>query len=216
MARKNQNYRRATLLLILATLLIAGTDLKFAMASGRLDSIPTAPVDGWEVEGMHGDIHVEGSLTESPCHLSMESAEQSVSLGTIPRYRLRRMGDHSPAVAVHLQLQDCGMASNHLRDNAHEESDYQLPDQLVSLLTIEGVESPDNLHLLKVNGDVKGVALRLEDPQHHQLVPGEHSRGLIMNQGNTDLVLYAMLERTEQPLIEGQFNVLMNFTLGYH
>lgn len=216
MARGKQIYHRGTLLLVLVTLLIVGSDLRFVMASERQSSIPTAPVDGWEVEGMHGDIHVEGSLTESPCRLKMESAEQSVSLGTIPRYRLLRIGDHSPVVTVHLQLEDCGMASNHLRNDLYEESDYQLPDQLVSFLTVEGVESPDNLHLLKINGDVEGVALRLEDPEHHQLIPGEHSRGLIMKQGNTDLVLYAMLERTEQPLKEGQFNVLMNFTLGYH
>lgn len=206
MAREKQSYHQGTLLLLL--LLLSGQ----TMAS----SLPTAPVDGWEVEGMHGSMTVEGSLTESPCHLEMESVEQSVDLGIIPRYRLVHIGDHSPTVAVHMKLKDCGMASNHLRDDSHEESDYSLPDQLVSLMTVNGVESPDNLHLLQVNGDVKGVALRLEDPEHHQLIPGEHSRGLVMQQGNTDLVLYAMLERTELPLKDGKFNVLMNFTLGYH
>lgn len=205
MAREKQSYRQGMLLLAL-------------LLSGQVTAttIPTAPVDGWEVEGMHGELQVEGSLTESPCHLTMESIEQSVDLGVIPRYRLQQVGDHSPTVAVHLKLEECGMASNHLRDDSHEESDYQLPDQLVSMMTVNGVESPDNLHLLQVNGEAKGIALRLEDPEHRQLIPGEHSRGLVMQQGNTDLVLYAMLERTEVPLKEGKFNVLMNLTLGYH
>lgn len=207
MAREKQKYSRGMLLLT-ALLAFQGT-----VSAG---TTPTAPVDGWEVEGMHGELQVEGSLTESPCHLAMESIEQSVDLGVIPRYRLQQVGDHSPTVAVHLKLEDCGMASNHLRDDSHEESDYQLPDQLVSMMTVNGVESPDNLHLLQVNGEAKGIALRLEDPEHRQLIPGEHSRGLAMQQGNTDLVLYAMLERTELPLKEGKFNVLMNFTLGYH
>lgn len=206
MAREKQRYNRGALLLL--SLLLSGQTMA--------GTLPTAPVDGWEVEGMHGSMAVEGSLTESPCLLTMASLEQSVDLGTIPRYRLVHAGDHSPTVAVHLKLKDCGMASNHLRDDGHEENEYQLPDQLVSLMTVNGVESPDNPTLLQVSGSPKGVALRLEDPEHRQLIPGEHSRGLVMQQGNTDLVLYAMLERTALPLKEGQFSVLMNFTLGYH
>ncbi|NLS54886.1 fimbrial protein [Hafnia alvei] len=176
----------------------------------------SAPIDGWFVEGMHGEIDVSGELTESPCYLSMESAEQTVNLGTIPRYRLQKIGDRAPEIAVHIQLKDCGMVSNHVQDDEHDETLYSLPDQQVAFMTINGNEADNSLHLLQVKGEAKGVALRLEDSKHQQLRVGEHSRGLIMSQGNTDMVLYAMLERTEMPLKEGKFNVLMNFTLGYH
>lgn len=213
MARMMQDFRWGTVLLLLAVMLIGGVDCRLAQAGS---SIPTAPMDGWDVEGMHGAVDVEGSLTESPCHLAMASEEQSVDLGTLPRYRFAHVGDHSPTVAVHMKLKDCGMAPNHLRDDSHENTDYQLPDQLVSLITVSGKTAKEAPHLLEVHGGASGVALRLEDPEHRQLFPGEHSRGLVMQQGNTDLVLYAMLERTALPLKEGEFSVLMNFTLGYH
>lgn len=176
----------------------------------------SAPIDGWDVEGMHGEIEVSGELTDSPCHISMESEEQTVNLGTIPRYRLDKIGDRGPGVAVHIQLKDCGMVSNHVQDDEHDETLYSLPDQQVAFMTINGNEADSNLHLLQVKGEAKGVALRLEDSKHRQLLVGDHSRGQIMSQGNTDMVLYAMLERTDKPLKEGKFNVLMNFTLGYH
>lgn len=173
-------------------------------------------IDGWDVEGMHGEIEVSGELIESPCYLSMESEEQTVNMGTIPRYRLQKIGDRAPEIAVHIQLKDCGMVSNHVQDDEHDETLYSLPDQQVAFMTINGNESESHLHLLHVKGEAKGVALRLEDSKHRKLFVGEHSRGQIMSQGNTDMVLYAMLERTDKPLKEGRFNVLMNFTLGYH
>lgn len=216
MAWGDNNFQWGTVVLFLLMVLVGGVDCKLAQASESRSTIPTAPVDGWDVDGMHGEFQVEGSLTESPCHLVMESEEQSIDMGVIPKYKLVRTGDHSQAVAVHLKFKDCGMVSNHLRDDNHEETNYQLPDQLVSMITVNGVESSQNRHLLELHGDTTGVALRLEDPEHRQLEPGEHSRGLIMQQGNTDLVLYAMLERTPEPLKDGRFDVLMNFTLGYH
>lgn len=176
----------------------------------------SAVIDGWDVEGMHGEIEVSGELIESPCYLSMESEEQTVNMGTIPRSRLQKIGDRAPEIAVHIQLKDCGMVSNHVQDDEHDETLYSLPDQQVAFMTINGNESESQLHLLHVKGEAKGVALRLEDSKHRQLFVGEHSRGQIMSQGNTDMVLYAMLERTDKPLKEGRFNVLMNFTLGYH
>lgn len=216
MARETQHFLPGTLVLLLGVLMMGGVASHLVQAAVKQAPAENALGNGWQTEGMHGAFEVSGDLTESPCHLLMQSEEQTVNLGTIPRYRLTHIGDRSPEVAVHLQLRDCGMASAPLHDDAHEGTVYEFPDQLISLITIVGEESPDSLHLLQVQGEAKGVALRLEDSQHRQLIPGEHSRGLVMQQGNTDLVMYAMLERTELPLKEGPFTVLMNFTLGYH
>ncbi|KKI44162.1 hypothetical protein XK97_14345 [Obesumbacterium proteus] len=203
------NHSGVVIGLMLCTL-TCGFNSQFAQAKS------SSVIDGWDVEGMHGEIEVSGELIESPCYLSMESEEQTVNMGTIPRYRLQKIGDRAPEIAVHIQLKDCGMVSNHVQDDEHDETLYSLPDQQVAFMTINGNESESHLHLLHVKGEAKGVALRLEDSKHRQLFVGEHSRGQIMSQGNTDMVLYAMLERTDKPLKEGRFNVLMNFTLGYH
>lgn len=203
------NHSGVVIGLMLCTL-TCGFNSQFAQAKS------SAVIDGWDVEGMHGEIEVSGELIESPCYLSMESEEQTVNMGTMPRYRLQKIGDRAPEIAVHIQLKDCGTVSNHVQDDEHDETLYSLPDQQVEFMTINGNESESHLHLLHVKGEAKGVALRLEDSKHRQLFVGEHSRGQIMSQGNTDMVLYAMLERTDKPLKEGRFNVLMNFTLGYH
>ena len=46
----------------------------------------------WDVEGANGKIFVYGSLTESACHLSMDSAFQSVDLGNIETASLKTIG----------------------------------------------------------------------------------------------------------------------------
>lgn len=177
---------------------------------------PQPPVDGWEVDGMHGEFMVTGSLTESPCVLAMESEEQSVELGTVASSKLVKLGDRSQPVPIHLRFHDCGMVGNNLHDDLRGGIVAYLPDQLVSFITLTGEEEPSNLHLLRTMGEAKGVAIRLEDAFHHQLVLGEHSGGLIMEQGDTDVVLYAMLERTATAFQEGHFKAMMNFTVGYH
>jgi fimbrial protein len=207
MSHVKRKYTLATLVLMMGIGIIGVLDCRMLQASG---------IDGWQVEGMHGDLQVSGSLTESPCVLAMESEDQSVSLGAIPSYHLRKLGDLSKPVAVHFQLKDCGELGNMLRDDLHGGNMTYLPDQLTSFVTVSGVEDPNGHHLLQVQGGAKGIGLRLDDPSHHQLTPGEHSEALIMEEGNSDLLLYAMLERTEQPLAEGPFSVVMNFSLTYH
>lgn len=197
----------------LVTLCLMGGVLAIGVLDHRIATAKA--VDGWQVEGMHGEIAVSGVLTDSPCVLSMDSEEQSVTLDPVPTYQLRHVGDLSSPVALHVQLTGCGSLGNNIRDNLHEESLSYFPDQLTSFVTFNGVEDASGDHLFKTFGDASGVALRLEDPTHQQLIPGEHSRGLVLEQGNTDLVLYAMLERTPPELKEGKYGAVVNFNLSY-
>lgn len=197
----------ATTCLMLGVLVMGTLDYRLAHAD---------IIDGWDVEGMHGQIAVTGSLSESPCKLRMDSVEQSITLDPVPSYRLKRVGSLSQAVPVHIRLTDCGAAGNMLRDDLHEEGVSYYPDQLTSFVTFNGVEDDSGDHLFKTTGEARGVALRLEDPQHHQVFPGEHSRTLLMNQGDSDVVFYAMLERTPLALKEGPYAAVLNFSLSYH
>lgn len=199
-------FARTTLWIFLLSGGITTLDLRLANAEG---------IDGWDVFGMHGELLVQGALTEPTCVLEMESKEQSVSLGTISRVSLNRVGNRTDPVAVHIRLKDCGVVGNSPRDNMHGGNITYLPGQLVSYITVNGVESDNNKYLMKVFGSARGVGLRLEDDKHRQLIPGEHSEPMIMSQGNMDLVMHAMLERVPEELIEGDFHTTVNIDISY-
>jgi len=197
---------RTTLWICLLSGAVTFFDLQLAKAKS---------IDGWDVYGMHGEMTVQGSLTEPACVLAMESKDQSIDLGITSRVSLNRIGNRTDPVTVHFQLKDCGVVGNSPRDDSHGGNITFLPGQLVSYVTVSGVASDSNKYLMKVSGSAGGVGLRLEDYKHRQLIPGEHSEPLIMSQGNTDLVMYAMLERIPEELIEGEYHTTINLNLTY-
>ncbi|MGO1237814.1 MAG: fimbrial protein, partial [Hafnia alvei] len=83
-------FARTTLWLFLFSGSITAVDLRLANAED---------IDGWDVFGMHGELLVQGALTEPTCVLEMESKEQSVKLGPISRVSLNRVGNRTDPVA---------------------------------------------------------------------------------------------------------------------
>lgn len=83
---------RTTLWICLLSGAVTFFDLQLAKAKS---------IDGWDVYGMHGEMTVQGSLTEPACVLAMESKDQSIDLGITSRVSLNRIGNRTDPVTVH-------------------------------------------------------------------------------------------------------------------
>lgn len=166
------------------------------------------------VDGLYGGLHVNATLTDSPCSLSAESADQTVDMGHLPQWRFADVGALSKPVSVRLILERCLFAGKTLATE-HGDSLYWLNDQPVVLMNISGVQEPSNPHLYRVYGQAKGVALRLEDSRHNIIIPGERSRPQVLSPGRNELVINAQLSRTIQPLELGDFQSVIHVGLEY-
>lgn len=172
-------------------------------------------IDGWQVEGMHGELQVGGEIMLSPCVLAMESEQQTVRLGEIPRYRLTRPGSRTPPVAFRLRLLDCGSSTPDLRNNQQGGVGIYAPEQPGVFISFIGEQLNGGSQLFRLQGTAQGVALRISDREQRQILPGVRSNPLLLNQGDNSLVFYAQLEKGIGELRTGTFSTLINFTLDY-
>jgi len=86
--REEKMINQKNLPLLLGLFFIVPSPVIYAVAENTLDNT----AGNWDVEGANGKIFVYGSLTESACHLSMDSAFQSVDLGNIDTASLKVIG----------------------------------------------------------------------------------------------------------------------------
>jgi type 1 fimbria pilin len=170
--------------------------------------------DNWNVDGLNGGVTVSATLTDSPCTLAEESAEQKIFMGNLPQWRFSKAGALSQAVPVHLILEHC-LFDGQVRSTEHGDNLYWYTEQPAVMMNIIGDEDPTNPHLFRLYGEAKGVALRLEDNQHNMIVPGERTRPQILSPGRNDLVINAQISRTSSELKLGDFNSIVNVGLEY-
>ncbi|ELV2797975.1 fimbrial protein [Enterobacter ludwigii] len=170
--------------------------------------------DNWNVDGLNGGLTVSATLTESPCSLADESAEQQIDMGAIPQWRFSKIGGRSEAIPVHIILEHC-LFSAQTRSTEHGDNLYWFTDQPVVMMNIIGDEDDTNPHLFRVTGNTRGIGLRIEDQMHEQIFPGERSRPQILNPGRNDLILNAQLSRTVDNLELGDFRSVINIGLEY-
>lgn len=170
--------------------------------------------DNWNVDGLNGELRVHAALLASPCSLSAESTEQTVSLGDIPLWQLSGTEGLSESVPVHLILEDC-LSGSTVRDREHGNTLTWLPDQQVVMMNVIGDEDPDDHRFYRLHGSSRGVAMRLEDDRHHLVIPGETSWPQVLKPGRNDLTLHASVSRTGDELAVGDFRAVVNIGLEY-
>lgn len=169
--------------------------------------------ENWNTDGLNGGLRVNVTLLASPCSLSAESAEQEVSLGTIPQWMLSGSRKHSDFIPVHLILEDC-LAGSVIRDHVHGNNLSWFPDQQIVMMNIIGDEDPFDHRLYRLHGASRGAAISLEE-NSHMVIPGETSWPLILNPGRNDLTLNARVVRTADILEPGDFRAVVNIGLEY-
>ncbi|MBP6123806.1 MULTISPECIES: fimbrial protein [Providencia] len=170
-------------------------------------------IDNWEVEGLHGQIRVNGQLTEAPCRLDMASAWQEVSLGDVPAYRLRKAGNEAEPVPFTLLFRDCIRTQGVMYD---QRTDTPTWDAMQPIATVSFVAPADTHYpeMLAVKG-VSGLALKVTDKQKNDIRLGSRGRPQFLEFPQGSLTYYVTPVRTPEKLSEGQFRAVMDFRVNY-
>ncbi|MFL4423840.1 fimbrial protein [Serratia marcescens] len=169
--------------------------------------------DNWQVEGAHGVLRVRGELTEGACRLEMDSADQSIALGSTPSAALTRAGDRGVPVALQLRLWDCLRSPARNRDERSGNLLWSAQQPAVSVSFIAPADA-DSPQLVKVYG-ATGVGLRITDALGGDIRLGSRGAALPLAVGQSALNYRVAAERTAAPLVPGAYAAQVNFQLSY-
>ncbi len=185
----------------------------WGLVAAVLLSSPVRAMDGWQVDGEHGELQVHGRLVAGACRLDMRSAYQQVDMGMTPTVALRRPGEAAPSVSFSLLLRDCQSQGGEQTDvlTGVTAQDWHQPIVSISFVAPVDPGAPD---LLIARG-VTGVALKLTDGEGHQVVPGMPGRPQFVTPRQEQLVYAVALVRTPAPLTLGDFRAVVNFRMSY-
>lgn len=166
-----------------------------------------------EVDGEHGLLHVKGELTDSPCRLTMDSMDQTIDLGTLASADLAYPGARSAPVHFTLRLQDCLVASGHIRDARSGGTVYGVNHPVVSVSFTAPADFSDP-SLMKLHG-VQGIALRMTDSRNHDVRVGSRGVPQLLTPGDNQLGWTVVAERTPEAIVPGPFRATADFRLSY-
>lgn len=171
------------------------------------------PDEGWGVEGASGQLHVFGSLTESPCRIEMESVYQSVDMGNIETAELQHVGQKGKSVPFYINLQDCIETSTILRDIKMGGVVWSTEQPGVKARFL-APNVPFYPELVKVSG-VQGLGLELNDAVGRKIPVGEAGSPQLLSPGENKLMYFITPVRIAGDLQAGAYRALISFELIY-
>lgn len=172
------------------------------------------------IEGTTGTVSFHGGLLSSPCSLMPDSRDQSVDLGDVSARDFRNAGDRSAPVRFRLSFRNCLLGARALADNPAgprngDASRLYLQGEQAATLVFLGESDVDNPSLLKLNGGVQGIGLRLQDQQGQALELNQRSRPYILQPGSNTLWFSASVESTQQAVMAAGFAAVAHIQVIY-
>jgi len=161
------------------------------------------------MQGFNATVVVHAKLLETACSLDMASLDQTITIDNITSASLKRYGMQAEPVVFNIKLRNCGYA-----DKKYEQYNHFWPPHRLRP-KVNFIGENDTGGMIQLKGDVRGVALRLEDSRHHQLTLGEQSNEHIFINDENLLTFYVIPQRTAESLILGVFYATVNFRLSY-
>jgi type 1 fimbria pilin len=193
-------------LMLLGTLLLTGST--------------TAATPLGVIQGTTGTVSFHGGLLSSPCSLTPDSRDQAIDLGDVNARDLPNAGAQSVPVRFRLSFRNCLLGAKALADNPAGPRNgdagqlYLKGEQAVTLVFL-GDSDDNNPELLKLNGGVQGIGLRLKDQQGRALALNQQSRSYILQPGSNTLWFSAQVESTQKYPLANQFNGVVHVQLVY-
>lgn len=153
----------------------------------------------------NGNMFIHGELVEEPCALNMDSANQTVSLGTIFDKSLY-YHERSQTFSFSIVLENCDISINDTVNIAFTgNADLILPN------------------LFAINGTAKGIAVGLEMIGDKQIQPIQANTSIHryqLSNGKNILSFNAYVQAQDRNLekhtiVEGNFSTVVNIMLSY-
>ncbi|EKT53663.1 fimbrial protein [Providencia burhodogranariea] len=167
----------------------------------------------WDVEGANGRIFVYGSLTESACRLSMNSAFQTVDIGNIESATLKKVGDHGHKTPINIELTDCIETPTLIRNDKTGNAIWSTSQPGFKIHFLSPTV-PFKPNLAQVEG-VTGIGLLITNQQGKEIEFGENSVPELIFPGNNLLTYYVSPVRTAEAFQAGTYRSIISFQITY-
>lgn len=199
----------------------AGLCLVGALSCGTFSTVmyadPSAQVyrivDNWEVDGQHGILRVQGSLTDSPCRLEMHSRDQTIELGSVGVGDLSVIGSEGRSVSFQLALTDCLAVAN-ARMNRQTGQVPWSRDQPGVAIRFLAEDTDGTGRYVKAKG-ITGLGLVIKDAMEHPLALGQYSSPRLLPVGQSMLTYTVTPVRVASAMSPGSFYAVIGFQLSY-
>lgn len=145
----------------------------------------------------HGTITFTGSITDSPCSITAETANQTVDLGQVSSTALKS-GQTSSPKAFFIQLEQCDTSS------------------LSSVATtFTGAADASNPDMLGITGSASGAGIVITDGSGTPVKLGTASDAQTIGDGSNKLSFSAYLQANGASITAGDYSSTADFTLAY-
>ncbi|NIG88406.1 type 1 fimbrial protein [Serratia symbiotica] len=144
-----------------------------------------------------GTVTFKGSVIDSPCSITSETANQTVDVGQISNSALKKAGKSTPR-PFSIKLENCDVSS--------------LTNKTVTATASKA--QPTNLALV---GQVSGAALVITNGDGASVSLGSPTQPTSVHNGNNTLSYAAYLQGDSEKvaIVPGDFSSVANFTLAY-
>lgn len=164
----------------------------FALASAVSHAAPV--LQGW------GRVNMQGAIIDTACAIAAGSRDQTIDMETIPLGQIIRDGQ-GLTKTFSIELVNCIL-----------ERPGNKPEWRFFQVTFDGHAEGD---LFSVQGDARGVALKINDSSGKPVIPGEALPMEKIMPGNRTLNYSMTLMPNHQPLKAGSYFSTLRFKLDY-
>ncbi|WP_234262463.1 fimbrial protein [Klebsiella aerogenes] len=145
-----------------------------------------------------GKVTFTGSIVDTPCSITPDTADQTVDLGHVSKTVLENAGV-SQSTPFNIQLEDCDISTQ----------------STVAVTFTGGADTNDNT-LLGLNGTAAGAGIVIADQSGDQLDLGTQSQAQTLQNGPNTLQFSAWLKNDGAGnVVAGDFTSVANFQLAY-
>ncbi|WP_241810702.1 fimbrial protein [Serratia sp. 14-2641] len=159
-------------------------------------SAMAAPTRGW------GTIAMEGAIVETACAIDVGSQDQTVDMGVVPLGQIVRDGRGNTRPFT-IQLVDCQLSA----------PTPAAPEWRYFQVTFDG---PADRGLFAVNGDSRGIALRITDSRGNVARPGDRMPPGNIVPGSMGLNYFLDVMGNHEVLRAGAYQSTVRFKLNYY
>lgn len=170
-------------------------------------------VDNWGVDGQHGILRVKGALTDSPCRLSMRTADQTIDLGTVAIGDLPHIGSEGRGVAFQIELTDCLAVANARMDRQTGQVPWSTDQPGVAIRFMSN-DSDGSGRYIALRG-IDGISLLIKNEQGIPLPVGKFGKPQLLPAGQSALTYRVTPVRVANRVSPGAFYAVMGFQLSY-
>lgn len=147
----------------------------------------------------HGAITFTGSITDSPCSITAETANQTVDLGQVSNSSLKS-GQTSSPVNFYIQLEQCDASK--LTDGA--------------AIGFTGATDANDPDMLGITGSATGAGIVITDGSNTPVkLDGSLSNAQAIGDGSNRLAFSAYVQANGSSVTAGDFSSTADFTLSY-